>query len=63
MVTKEQLIEKYRGTANEKVQPLISQVIEIVAQAFEAGIDLGLLIGEDFINEYTKDKKLENKSL
>ena len=60
MVTKEQLIEKYKGTANEKVQPLINQVIEIIAQAFEAGIDLGLSIGKEFVDEYTKDKKLEN---
>lgn len=60
MITKEQLIEKYKGTATEKVQPLINQVIEIVAQAFEAGIDLGLSIGEEFINEYTKGKKLED---
>ena len=60
MITKEQLIEKYRNIADEKMQPLINQVVEIVAQAFEAGINLGLSIGEEFINEYTKGKKLEN---
>lgn len=60
MITKEQLIEKYRNTANEKMQPLVNQVVELVATAFEAGLELGLSIGEEFINEYTKDKKLEN---
>ncbi len=59
-MTKEQLTEKYKGTANEKVQPLINQVVEIVAQAFEAGIDLGLSIGKEFIDEYTQGKKLED---
>lgn len=60
MITKEQLIEKYRNTATEKMQPLVNQVVELVATAFEAGLDLGLSIGEEFINEYTKGKKLEN---
>lgn len=60
MITKEQLIEKYRNTANEKMQPLVNQVVELIATAFESGLELGLSIGEEFINEYTKDKKLEN---
>lgn len=63
MITKEQIIEKYRGVANEKMQPLVNQVVELVATAFEAGLELGLSLGEEFINEYTKDKKLEDKSL
>lgn len=63
MITKEQLVEKYRNTASEKMQPLINQVVEIVAAAFEAGLELGLSIGEEFIDEYTKNKKLENESL
>lgn len=60
MVTKEQIIAKYRGVADEKMQPLVNQVVELVATAFEAGIDLGLSIGKEFVDEYTKDKKLEN---
>lgn len=63
MITKEQLIEKYRNTATEKMQPLVNQMVELVATAFEAGLDLGLSIGEEFIDEYIKGKKLENKSL
>lgn len=63
MITKEQLIAKYRSVADEKMQPLVNQVVELVATAFEAGLELGLSIGEEFINEYTKDKKLEDKSL
>lgn len=60
MITKEQIIAKYRGVADEKMQPLVNQVVELVATAFEAGLDLGLTIGEEFIDEYTKGKKLEN---
>lgn len=63
MITKEQLIAKYRSVADEKMQPLVNQVVELVATAFEAGLELGLSLGEEFINEYTKDKKLEDKSL
>lgn len=60
MITKEQLIEKYRNTATEKMQPLVNQVVELIATAFEAGLEFGLSIGEEFIDEYTKGKKLEN---
>ena len=60
MITKEQLIEKYRNTATEKMQPLVNQVVELVATAFESGLELGLSIGEEFIDGYTKGKKLEN---
>jgi hypothetical protein len=63
MITKEQLIAKYRSVADEKMQPLVNQVVELIATAFEAGLELGLSLGEEFINEYTKDKKLEDKSL
>lgn len=60
MISKEQLIEKYRNTASEKMQPLVNQMVELIATAFETGLELGLSIGEEFIDEYTKGKKLEN---
>ena len=39
--------ELIRDTSNEKIQPLVAKLVEIVSEAYQTGVELGIEIGEN----------------
>lgn len=45
-MNEERLRELIRATSNEKIQPLMAKLVEIVSEAYKTGVALGIEIGK-----------------